>query len=207
MKYLNYIFLLFGLSFIVNATQAQNFEGKVVMMQYKGIEAPVQITWYIKGDKIAYDIVFETPEGQTMNLRCIPQVDKKQLRLKDIAGSFDYEVPVSSIEVETDLRSAVKVQTVAQARSLKSNYKTVSSLDVYHPSVSKTQVEYTTDIIVDWAKYSEFFLNDYAVVAMAKEQIKGFPVSSETKDDKGNVIFKTEVTSVSATKISDSIFE
>ena len=207
MKYLNYIVLSMIMSLVSTFAYAQGFEGKIVMMQYKGIEAPVQITWYIKGQQLAYDIVFETPEGQTMNLRCIPRLETQQLRLKDVAGSFDYEVPVSSIEVETDLKSVVNVQTVAQTRSMKSNYKTLASLDVYHPSVSKTQVEYTTDVMIDWTKYADFFLNDYALVAMAKENIKGFPISSETKDASGNIIFKTEVTSIVATKISDSIFE
>jgi hypothetical protein len=68
-------------------------------------------------------------------------------------------------------------------------------------------MEYTTDIIIDWSLYSDFFVSDYSIAAMIKLDAKGFPYMSTSKDEKGEVVLLNELLYFRKEKISDTVFK
>jgi hypothetical protein len=201
-------YVLFALLFLATATIAKaqnNFEGVVVMQQSKGEEDPIKIIWYLKKDKLAYDLEFKTPEGVLTIMRFVPNPATKMLLITDPQGSFRYEVPVSSIQAMTDVKKGMTAKETGRG-NIEPKFEKMVDVEIETPS-SKTEMEYTTDIIVDWSLYADFFVSDYSIAAMIKLNAKGFPYMSTSKDEKGNVILLNELLYVRKEKISDSVFK
>ena len=185
---------------------AQNsFEGTVVMQHTKGDDEPMKITWYIKKELLAYDLEFKTPEGELKTMRFVPQALTRMLLITDPAGSFRYEVPVANIEAATDVKKGMTAKELGRG-NVEPKFDKTADVEIQTPT-TKTQMEYTFDIGLDWTLYADFFGSDYSIAAMLKLNAKGFPYKSVTKDDSGAVILRNELISVKKEKISDSFFK
>jgi hypothetical protein len=175
------------------------------MLHTKGDDAPMKITWYIKKDLLAYDLEFKTPEGEQKTMRFVPHTIARTLLITDPAGSFRYEVPVANIEAATDVKKGMTAKETGRGSNEPKFVKT-ADVEIQTPT-TKTTMEYTFDIALDWTLYADFFGSDYSIAAMLKLNTKGFPYKSVTKDESGAVILRNELVSVKKEKISDSFFK
>jgi hypothetical protein len=201
-------YFIFALAFLAATAIAQaqnNFEGVVVMQQSKGEEDPIKIIWYIKKDKLAYDLEFKTPEGVLTVMRFVPNPATKMLLITDPQATFRYEVPISSIQATTDVKKGMTAKETGRG-NIEPQFEKMVTVAIETPN-SKTEMEYTTDIIIDWSLYSDFFVSDYSIAAMIKLDAKGFPYMSTSKDEKGEVVLLNELLYFRKEKISDTVFK
>jgi hypothetical protein len=194
-----YILFLFLGSFL----NAQNFEGIVEMKQTSADGVAHDLTWYIKKDKIAFEIRTKSDRGVT-KMRFVPK-PKQNSMLMIVAtpsGENKNEISAKDIVTEIDLsRSEVKENGVKNS----SSYGDLSVLVLTTPS-AVTETEVAKSIDVDLFKYAAFLKNDHAVQALIKTRQIGFPVNSVTKDKTGKIISKCSVTAVKRTVVAENYF-
>jgi len=188
----------------VQALTAQNFEGIVETKQVDANGIINDISWYIKKDKIAFELRGNTDKS-AMKMRFIPQPTQNSLILvlTTPEGESKNEVNARDISSEININGA----------ELKDNglKNTVDCGEVnlltMNTANSITEIEFSKMIDVNFSRYASFFKNDYALLALIKSGHTGFPVNSVTKDKNGKIISKTTLVSIRNIPVSESYFK
>jgi hypothetical protein len=182
---------------------AQSFEGIVEMKQISADNVAHDLIWYIKKDKIAFEIRTKSDKGVT-KMRFVPKPKQNSMLMITATPQGENKSEISSRDIANEIdmsRSEVK-ETGSKSSA---SYGDLSVLTVTTPNFV-TETEISKSIDVDLAKYTSFLKNDYAVQALIKTKIIGFPVSSVTKDKTGRIISKCTVVSVKRTFVAENYF-
>lgn len=197
--------LLFAALLLQLSLSAQAFEGIVKMKQTDAAGTESFITWYIKDSKIAFDILVQKPNAEKMDLRFVPDLQRKVLVMTDAKTKSNFDIPLNMIQADPNIQAGIKVTELGRG-NIEPSFKQNVDLEIKTANTT-TLSEYTTDILIDWSLYADFFKQDYTIIALAQSKTKGFPYKSITKDAKGNVTNKLELLEVKKTSVPANVFK
>ena len=181
---------------------AQSFEGIIEMHQVTSNGLEYDLKWYIKGDKIAYELSSESSRSEDQ-MRFVPQTSTNSMLM--ITGDTKKEIPATDITTpEGFSMKGAKIEDKGLVTN--SNFKTVNKIEIATSEIT-SQVEITSDVKVNFADYAQFFKADYGLCALAESGKVGFPISSITKDKNGKVLTRTTLKKVTRTTITDAYFQ
>lgn len=182
---------------------AQSFEGIIEMYQVTSNGLEYDLKWYIKNDKIAYEISPRTTRGDGGQMRFVPQKSSNTMII--VTGDTKTKIAASDITApEGFSMEGAKIQDKGTVTN--PNFKEVKTLEISTNDIIST-VELTTDINIKFSDYAAFFKADYGLCALAESKKTGFPLNSVTKDKKGNVLTQTTLKKVTRTVVADSYFQ
>lgn len=200
---MNKIALLFILlCFQWGTATAQTFEGTIEMYQVTADGLEYDLKWYIKGNKIAYELSSTSTRG-AVYLRFIPQTKTNTMLM--VTGDTKQQIPVDEIK-GLDKMSVKDASIRSKGNSSNSYFKLINNWEITTSDLV-IDVELTPEIPINFSDYKNFFKTDYGLYALGNSDKKGFPLSTITKDKKGNVITKTVLKRVSREAVPDSIFQ
>lgn len=192
------LFVVFLCLSILGSLQAQNFEGVIEMRQETAEGLSYTLKWYIKGDRLAYEL---TDRGAQM--RFVPLV--KEGKMLMVTGENKTIIPVSEItgNAVAQLRGAT-FQNNGQGRC--PYFQQVQQWRMATSEVESV-LDVTTDVAISFAEYRDFFKNDYSLCALAASGKAGFPLNSVTRDKTGKVLSRTTIIKVTRMTVADGYFE
>ncbi len=191
--------LLFGwLVLLCTSLNAQSFEGIIETHQVTGDGVEYDLIWYIKGDKIAYELKSNSQE----RMRFVPQIASNSMLM--VTGESKTRIPVSDIGSPTDFSMEGAVLS-GKGRGTCAHFEAVEQWQLSTNDVV-AMVEVTTDVAINLSKYKEFFKAHHGLCALAASGKAGFPLNSTIKDKKGKILCKTTLTNVTRTAVADSYF-
>lgn len=177
---------------------AQSFEGIIETHQVTGDGVEYELTWYIKGDKIAYELKSTSQE----RMRFVPQVASNSMLM--VTGDNKTSIPVSDISSPSNF-SMEGATLSGKGRGGCPHFKAVEQWQLSTKDVV-AMVEVTTDVSINLSKYKEFFKAHHGLCALAASGKAGFPLNSIVKDKNGKLLCKTTVTNVKRMPVADSYF-
>lgn len=186
----------------IKILSAQNFEGVVEMHQVTTNGLEYDLKWYIKGDKIAYEL--STKSGKdAVQMRFVPLKSSNSMLM--ISGNTKTEIPTDQITAPVGF-SMKGAKLVDKGNSENDNFKSVKEWEITTDKmVAKVQV--TTDIGINFGEYKQFFKSDYGLCALAESGKAGFPLNITIKDKTGNVLTKTTLKKVTRMSVADAFFQ
>lgn len=200
MNKLNLLLLIFWSC--STAIFAQSFEGVIEMHQTTSNGMEYDLTWYIKGNQLAYELSTSSG-GMDVQIRFVPQRAKNSMLM--IAGDTKREIPASEI-IQPDEINLTGAKVVEKSIEGTKDFKAMKALEISTATIT-ANVEVTTDIKINFAEYAAFFKKDYGLCALVQSGKEGFPLSSVTKDKAGNILTKTTLEKVTRTTVSDAYFQ
>lgn len=170
---------------------AQQFEGVVEVSQQTAEGITYQMKWYIKGDKISYEI--SSYGGESLSpLRFVPLPDHDKMLM--ITGTSRTEVASRDIAASGLNLDGVSIREEGNKIIVTTN-------------TTSTEIEVNKTVDMAWGRYTKFFKSDYGIYALAKLDQRGFPVNSVTKDIKtGKILTQTTLKRIQPMKLDDSFF-
>lgn len=199
---MNKITLLLILFFTsIHLLSAQNFEGVIEMHQVTTNGLEYDLKWYIKGDKIAYELSSASSRG--VQMRFVPLKSSNSMLM--ISGNTKTEIPSEKITTPVGF-SMEDAKLEEKGSSSSSDFKRIQEWQITTAEMT-ARVEVTTDIGVNFAEYKQFFKSDYGLCALAESGKAGFPLNITIQDKQGNVLAKTTLKKVTRMPIADSYFK
>jgi len=190
--------LLFG---FVQLLAAQGFEGIVETRQVDANGISHDISWYIKKDKIA----FELKSNAAMKMRFVPQPKQNSMLMTVSTADGESKTEVLAKDISSEINvSGAELKDLGMRKT--AEHGDVSVI-VMTTSTSTTETELTKMFDVNLSNYVSFFKNDYAILSLVKSGQSGFPLNSVTKDKSGNIISKTTLISIRRLALSESYFK
>jgi len=160
------------------------------------------LKWYIKGDKIAYEL--STKSGaDAVQMRFVPLKSSNSMLM--ISGNTKTEIPTDKITAPVGF-SMKGAKLVDKGNSANSYFKSVKEWEITTDKMI-AKVEVTTDVGINFAEYKQFFKSDYGLCALAESGKVGFPLNITIKDKVGNILTKTTLKKVTRMSVSDSFFQ
>ena len=198
---ITFLFLL-----ITATTFAAN--GLVVVQTYStSVEGQqVSVTWYVTEAQCKLKMQFSDKDVNTTSY-FIPAAKSSQLLTYSDGATpaglskVYYRIPV------TDIKGAVDGSLAERTGETKSIGGMNCEKVIAKSANSITEMWVTKDFKGDYYRFASFFKNSYELKALSESSIKGFPLSSITKDNSGKVISSYELVSVSSTEIADTEFK
>lgn len=184
---------------------AQNTNNVTIKTKVKGDKFTGDITWFVKGDKIAFDVQF-SHEGKQYNTRFIPDKSKGIFHIlsntpdnkiystaeaKSIVPAPGFDAVVLSVE-------DAGTETVSGISCKKLIVKTAGTI---------TECFIDPTINAQYTSYEAFFQSDYALLAMKEMKMNGFPIAIITKDLEGNIITDVQTTNIQVNSVNDNVFK
>lgn len=192
------LLLFFCLTF-VSQSFAQHFEGIIQMHQETANGIHYDVTWYIKQDKIAFEISSPSARGNN-SIRFVPQIKSSSILM--ITGDTKKEIPLKDITSEYSFDN---IQTKLVEGKTHTDFKQSKHYEISTNDVV-AEVEISEDIDINFAQYAAFFKNDCGLYVLANSKKVGFPINSTAKDKSGKLISKTTFKSMQRTKVDDAVF-
>lgn len=181
------------------------FEGKIVQHYHRKGAATMQITWYIKGDRIAFDMVALEAKKDEPVFRFVPDASGKVLKMRQLNGSFTMDIAADAIQLVGDADKISEAKETGRG-NIEPRFTQMVDVQASSPTL-KIDIEYTPDIAIDWQPIQALFKSDYAIGAMVRLSAKGFPYASKGVDASGEVVFECVLKQVQQEKIADSVFK
>lgn len=181
-------------------------KGLIVTQKYNSGKDGQQITvtWYITETQCKLKMQFSDKDVNTTTY-FIPDMKNNQLLSYSDAAAAGaqktyYGIPVQNIKAEIE---PLRVERTGEA-------KTISGINcekiIARSGSTITEMWVTKDFNADYYRFASFFRSSYELKALSGGSMKGFPLSSVTKDNTGKVINSYELVSVSSVEIADSEF-
>ncbi|MBL4650785.1 MAG: DUF4412 domain-containing protein [Aureispira sp.] len=186
----------------IKILSAQNFEGVIEMHQVTTNGLEYDLKWYIKGDKIAYELSTKSSEN-AVQMRFVPQKSSNSMLM--ISGNTKTEIPSEQITAPVGF-SMKGAKFVEKGTSSNSDFKSVKQWEITTDKMI-ANVEVTTDIGINFAEHKQFFKSDYGLCALAESGKAGFPLNITIQDKAGNVLTKTTLKKVTRMPVADSFFQ
>ncbi len=196
----------FAMAMFASTASAQNsFEGKIVQHYQKKGSPTMLVTWYIKGDKIAFEVAALQPtKADEPVFRLVPDAGGKKLKMRQMNGSFQMDINADAIQIDGE---ADKIEAAKETGrgNIEPRFEKMVNVEARTPSL-KIELEYTPDIAIDWQPLQALFKSDYAINAMLRLSAKGFPYQCKGTNASGEIIFEYSLKQVQKEKIADSVF-
>ena len=193
------LFFLASLT-IVNA---QNFEGTVEMEQISATGTTYKITWFIKKDKIAYEIKTGADNG-SLKMRFVPQPKQNTMLMIVNSQEGNSKREISTRDISSDIDMS-KAEVKENGTKTHADFGELTILLINTPEAN-TEVEVVKSIDVDLSKYASYLKNEYGIHALIQTKQIGFPLNSITKDKNGKLISQTKVISIKPGPVSEEYF-
>lgn len=198
-----YIFTILWF-FAASVAYSQSFEGIIEMSKESG-GIQQNIKWYIRKDKIAFEI--STSKADPAMYRFVPQPEKGNLLIIS-ADNSKMEAPNDENTIATNFDTrGLQIEDKGPGSSPLPEFRDVQKWAVRNASPNTAEVDISTEIDVNFSKYGAYFKDDYALQALAQSRRLGFPLQAVTRDKNGNVISRIKVTKVTRTKVGDQYFK
>jgi hypothetical protein len=186
----------------IRILSAQNFEGVIEMHQITTNGLEYDLKWYIKGDKIAYEL--STTSGRdAVQMRFVPLKSSNSMLM--ISGNTKTEIPTDKITAPVGF-SMEGAKLVEKGNRSTNDFKHITEWEITTDKMT-AKVEVTTDIGINFAEYKQFFKSDYGLCALAESGKAGFPLNITIEDEKGNILTKTTLKKVTKMSVADSFFK
>jgi len=186
----------------IKILSAQDFEGVIEMHQITTNGLEYDLKWYIKGDKIAYEL--STASGRdAVQMRFVPLKSSNSMLM--ISGNTKTEIPSTKITAPVGF-SMEGAKLVEKGKSSNGDFKNIKEWQITTDEMI-AKVEVTTDIGINFTEYKQFFKSDYGLCALAESGKAGFPLNITIQDKKGNVLTKTTLKKVTRMTVADSFFK
>ena len=196
-------FIIFCL--LTGFLSAQNINNVTIKTTLKGANFDGQITWFLKGDKIAFDVQF-TNEGKQYLTRYIP--DK-------VKGIFH----ILSTTPESKIYSTAEAKLIEPTPGFDSHIISIEQVKdevisginckkiIVKTAGSVTECYIDPTINANYTSYESFFRSDYALLAMKElKMTTGFPIAIKTVDLEGKVITEVQTLNIQANSVTDNVF-
>lgn len=199
------IILLF---LFISATIAFAGKGLVVIQKYStGTgDQNISVTWYITETQCKLKMQFSDKDVNTVSY-FIPDTKANTL-LTYAEGNTPagtpktyFAIPVQNIKASTESFSLQRTGETKEVGGMSCEKIIATS------NSSITEMWVTKNFNANYFQFASFFKNSSELKALSDGKIKGFPVSSVTKDNTGKVISNYEMVSVSSTDIADTEFK
>jgi hypothetical protein len=158
------------------------------------------VTWYIKQDKIAFEISSQSARGDN-SIRFVPQLKSSSILM--ITGDTKKEIPLKDINPEYSFEN---LQTKVVDGKTNTNFTESTHYEISTNDIV-AEVEISKDIDINFSQYAAFFKNDCGLYILANSNKIGFPINSTAKDKTGKLISKTTFKSMQRTKVDDALFK
>lgn len=186
----------------IRILSAQNFEGVIEMHQVTTNGLEYDLKWYIKGDKIAYEL--STTSGRdAVQMRFVPLKSSNSMLM--ISGNTKTEIPTDKITAPVGF-SMEGAKLVDKGNRSTKDFEHITEWEITTDKMT-AKVEVTTDIGINFAEYKQFFKSDYGLCALAESGKAGFPLNITIEDEKGNILTKTTLKKVTKMSVADSFFK
>jgi hypothetical protein len=190
--------------FAASIAYSQSFEGIIEMSKESG-GIQQNIKWYIRKDKIAFEI--STSKGDPAMYRFVPQPEKGNLLIIS-ADNSKMEAPNDQNTITTNFDTrALQIEEKGTGPSSLPEFREVQKWAIRNGSPNTAEADISPEIDVNFSKYAAYFKDDYALQALAQSRRLGFPLNAVTRDKNGNVISRLRVTKVTRTKVGDQYFK
>lgn len=186
----------------IKILSAQNFEGVIEMHQVTTNGLEYDLKWYIKGDKIAYELSTKSSKD-AVQMRFVPLKSSNSMLM--ISGNTKTEIPSAQITKPVGF-SMEGAKLVEKGKSSNSDFKSIKEWQITTNKMT-AKVEVTTDIGINFAEYKQFFKSDYGLCALAESGKAGFPLNITIQDKTGNILTKTTLKKVTRMSVADSYFQ
>jgi len=197
-------FLIFCFISIIGFLSAQNISNATLKTTVKGGNFDGQITWFLKGDKIAFDVQF-TNEGKQYTTRYIPDRTKGIFHiLSTTPDSKIYSTAEAKLIEPTPGfdRNIISVEQAGDEVISGINCKKI----IVKTAGSVTECFIDPTINVNYTSYESFFRSDYALLAMKELKMNGFPIAVKTVDLEGKVLTEVQTLNIQANSVNDNVF-
>lgn len=193
----------------------QSFAGKGIIVQQKmtgqgTLGAQVEATWYVSEEGCKMKLKFASDKVNTTTT-FIADVAKSELlafsegAVPEGAKKSYFAVPTSKIETPKEFTaSRVSVTKTGEIKEL-AGFKCEKI--IMKTNQTETEMWVTKDVKVEFYRYIAFFRSSYELLALNEEKIKGFPISSVTRDLSGTVLSSYETISAKTADISTTEFK
>lgn len=186
----------------IKILSAQNFEGIIEMHQVTTNGLEYDLKWYIKGNKIAYEL--STKSGtDVVQMRFVPLKSSNSILM--ISGNTKTEIPSDQITRPVGF-SMEGAKVVEKGMNGNKDFKSIKEWQITTNKMT-AKVEVTTDIDINFEEYKQFFKSDYGLCALAESGKSGFPLNITIQDKAGNILTKTTLKKVTRMSVSDSFFQ
>ena len=183
---------------------AQNINNVTIQTKVKGPSFDGEITWFVKGDKIAFEVKFSN-EGKQYITRFIPDKSKGIFHLLSTTpdGKIYSTAEAKSIQETPGFDS--KILSVEQAGDVMVSGINCKKI-IVKTAGSVTECFIDPTINANYTSYETFFRSDYALLAMKQLKMNGFPIALKTVDLEGKVITEVQAVNIQANSVSDNLF-
>lgn len=199
-KLLRVLLFFFG---CLTAINAQNFEGIVEMEQTSATGTTYKITWFIKKDKIAYEIKTGADAGAT-KMRFVPQPKQNTMLMIISSSEGNNKREISTRDISSDIDMS-KAEVKENGTKSSPDFGELTLLLITTPD-AVTEVEVVKSIDVDLSKYASYLKNEYGMQALIQSKQIGFPLNSVTKNKNGDLVSQTKVVSIKRVAVSEDYF-
>lgn len=193
----------------------QAIAGKGIIVQQKmtgqgTLGAQVEATWYVSDEGCKMKLKFASDKVNTTTTFIADVANAELLAysegaLPEGAKKSYFAVPVSKIETPKEF-TASRV-TVTKTGEVKEVAGFKCEKIVMKTNQTETEMWVTKEVKVEFYRYIAFFRSSYELLALNEEKIKGFPISSVTRDLNGAVVSSFETISAKASDISATEFK
>lgn len=199
------IFVLFICLIAGGLLFAQSINNVTVKTVVKGGQFDGLLTWYVMGDKIAFDMEF-THEGNTYSTRFIPDKAKGIFHL--LSNTLGQKI-YSTAEVNT-IQPAPGFDPVILSVELAGD-EVVSGINckkiIVKTAGMTTECYIDPTINVNYTSYEAFFRSDYALLAMKELKMNGFPIAFKTINAEGKVVTEVNTVSIQQNSVTENVFK
>lgn len=109
----------------------------------------------------------------------VPDLQRKVLVMTDAKTKSNFDIPLNMIQADPNIQAGIKVTELGRG-NIEPSFKQNVDLEIKTANTT-TLSEYTTDILIDWSLYADFFKQDYTIAALAQSKTKGFLTSPSPK--------------------------
>jgi hypothetical protein len=200
---------------MIIAFTGQIFAGKGIIVEQKynspnALGAGVSMVWYVTDGACKLKMIFGDKTVAPSNTYFIPDVKSGSILSYNesavppgVKKSY-FVIPSDKIQSDKGMEGPVTVTKTGETQDI-SGF-TCEKIVVKTAS-TETEIWVTKDLKVDFYKYYPYFKNNYELLGLYQEKIKGMPLSSVTKDLNGKVISSLELVSATKADLKDSDFQ
>lgn len=187
-------------------------KGLIVEQKYTtslGTSANITVTWYITDNAVKMKMTFSDGTVNTVS-SFIPDKKTASMLSYNEAAAKDgkktyFSVPVDKIHTPAGMDATnVKVTRTGETQNL-SGFTCEKVIVTTTNSITEMWV--TKDFKASYFQFAPYFRSSYEMLGLSQEQLKGFPLKSETKDLTGKVLSAYDLLSAKQAEISDSEFQ
>jgi len=198
------IFSILGL-LIMGFISAQSINNATIKTSVKGDNFDGYITWFLKGDKLAFDVEF-SHEDKTYLSRFIPDKAKGIFHiLTNTPEAKIYSTAEAKSINHTPGFDPIVISVTEEGQEVISGINCTKIVVKTAGTITECYIDPT--INAQYASYEAFFRSDYALLAMKELKLNGFPIALKTTDLDGKVLTEMKTINIQTNSVNDNAFK